>query len=225
MNKTKFGGTIRFQKQMQKNVDRLKKLANLTEEMLNDSVIVLINDDEELFKELELNFEKVREYRVDLEKSIVNSIVLHQPFATDLRFLISSLKIANEIERTARDAVHIANSSQFIDRSMKNIQKYVEKIIDMAKKANKMYSESIQFFLNREVVDTESWTKQDDEIDELHKQLIDEVISEMQKNGNTTRAAVSLVLSIRYIERIADHACNISEESTFVAAAKRDPID
>jgi phosphate transport system protein len=225
MNKTKFGGTIRFQELMKKNVERLRKLANLTDDMLKDSVTVLINDDEELFNELEISFEKVREYRVDLEKSIVNSIVLHQPFATDLRFLISSLKIANEIERTARDAVHIAHSSQYIDRSMKNIQEYVSKIIDMAKKANKMYSESIQFFLNREVVDTEAWTKQDDEIDELHKQLIDEVIDEMQKNGNTTRAAVSLILSIRYIERIADHACNISEESTFVAAAKRDPID
>ncbi|NHK30333.1 MAG: hypothetical protein FK730_03215 [Asgard group archaeon] len=224
MNKTKFGGTIRFQEQMKKNVDCLKKLANLTDKMLNDSLVVLENDDAELFKELENRFEKVQKYRVELENSIVNSIVLHQPFATDLRFLISSLKIANEIERTARDAVHIANSSHFLDRSMKNIQKYVAKIIDMAKKANKMYSKSIQYFLKREVVDTEAWIKQDDEIDELHKQLIDEVIGEMQKNGNTSRAAVSLVLSIRYIERIADHACNISEESTFVAAAKRDPI-
>lgn len=225
MKKTKFSGTIRFQELMKKNVDCLKKLANLTDKMLTDSIVVLTNYDEELFKELETKFEKVRKYRVDLEKSIVDSIVLHQPFATDLRFLISSLKIANEIERTARDAVHIAHSSNYLNGSMKKIHGFVNKIIDMAKKANKMYSESIQFFLERKAVDSKAWTKQDDEIDELHKQLIDDVIDEIQNNGNTTRAAVSLILSIRYIERIADHACNICEESTFVAAAKRDPID
>ncbi|NHJ40171.1 MAG: hypothetical protein FK731_09085 [Asgard group archaeon] len=225
MKKTKFSGTIRFKEMMEKSVIRLKKVAHLTDEMLNDSITVLLNDDEELYKELEAKFEKVRKYRVSLEKSIVNNIVLHQPFATDLRFLISSLKIANEIERTARDAVHIAHSSNYIDRSMVNMQLYVEKIIEMAKKANKMYSESIQFFLERKVVDTKKWTKQDDEIDKLQEKLIDEIIGEMQKNGKATRAAVSLILSIRYIERIADHACNIGEESTFVVAAKRDPID
>ncbi|NHJ49249.1 MAG: hypothetical protein FK733_15785 [Asgard group archaeon] len=225
MVKDKFGGTIRFKELMEKNVKRLKNLANLTQEMIEQSIVALKEDKVEIYEEIASKLNTIKEYRVSLEKNIINSVTLHQPFARDLRFLISSLKIANELERTARDAIHIAHSSKYVDRTMKSLKDVVDKICDLASKALFMYTESIKYFLARKVVDSDKWTALDDEVDETHKEIIEEITSIMDTQCESTRAGVSLILTTRYIERIADHACNISEESTFVATSKRNPID
>jgi phosphate transport system protein len=223
--KNEFGGTIRFKELMEQTYERLEKLANLTEVMFEKSINALLEDKEEDYRELKKEFDEIKESRISLEKSIVNSLTLHQPFGRDLRFLIASLKIANEIERTARDAVHISHSSKFFDRSMTSLGPFVKEIGNLAKKALFMYTESIQFFLARKAVDSEEWTALDDEIDDLHKKLIDDITESIDKNTNSTRAGVSLILATRYIERIADHACNICEEAVFVATSKREPIN
>jgi phosphate transport system protein len=102
----------------------------------------------------------------------------------------------------------------------------VEKIQILAEKSLIMYNESIEMFLDQKEVNSEEWSKQDDEIDTLHKELIDKITEQMLCNGDeATRAGVSLILSTRYIERIADHACNICEESIYVATSKREPIN
>jgi phosphate transport system protein len=220
-----FGGTIRFKELMEKTVERLESFANLTEEMIKQSIDALVNDKIEIYQELKEKMVDIKDFRVSLEKSVVNSIALHQPFASDLRFLISSLKIANEIERTARDAIHIAHSSKYFDRSMKNLTKCVEEIGELAKKALYMYTESIQFFLARKAVDIGRWTILDDEVDDMHKRLIEDLTEQITANGESTRAVISLILTTRYIERVADHSCNICEEAIFVATSKREPID
>lgn len=220
-----FGGTIRFKKLMEKTYACLKEISALTSKMIDNSITALIDDNEVLYNQLKLDILKIRDLKVQLEKSIVNSVALHQPFAADLRFLISSLKVSNEIERTARDAVHIAHSSKFLDRSMDCLKDSVDKIGDLGKKALNMYKQSIEFFLNRKAVDSEEWIELDDEIDHLHIELIGKITEQMICNSSATRAGVSLILTTRYIERIADHACNVCEESIYVVTGKREAID
>jgi phosphate transport system protein len=223
--KEKFKGSIRFKELMEKTYSRVEKLSAATGKMIDRAIIALSEDDEELYEELYNKYTKIRGLRVKLEKSVVNSVALHQPFASDLRFLISSLKIANEIERIARDAVHIANTSIFFDRSMSCLSNPLAKTIQLAKKAQKMYDDSILLFLNRKEADIEEWTEVDDKVDELHSKLIDEITDQMVCNTDSTRAGVSLILSTRYIERIADRACNICEESNYIITGKREAID
>jgi phosphate transport system protein len=103
--------------------------------------------------------------------------------------------------------------------------KSVEKITTLANKALKMFNHSIEAFLNKKSTERAKWIELDDEIDSLHKELIDSITNEMLCNQEATRAGVSLILSARYIERIADHACNISEETIYVVTSKREPID
>lgn len=222
----KFGGTLRFKELMQKSYDRLKELSLITSEMIGQSISILVEDREDLYAELKKELEETKKLRLSLEESVVNSLTLHQPFAGDLRFLVSSLKIANELERTARDAVHIAHSTKYFDHSMECLKNSVENIRTLAEKSHKMFERSIDSFLERKPVDPIEWSKLDDEIDTLHKELIDKITQEMFCNGSEAkRAGVSLILTTRYIERIADHACNIVEENIYVVTGKRTSID
>ncbi|MHA1211206.1 MAG: phosphate signaling complex PhoU family protein [Candidatus Heimdallarchaeota archaeon] len=221
--KSSFGGTIRFKALMEKVNFHLAKLSDLVIVMISEGKRALTKDDEGLFHDIKIELEEVHEICYALEDAILNSIALHQPFAQDLRYILSTLKITNEIHRSAHDAVHIANSSAFID--LKIHSDMVTRIGKLASKASKMFKASIEAFRNRKAPSVEEWKVLDDEVDDLHVEIIDEMVSLMEKDTTWARAGVSLILATRYIERIADHACNIVEESIYVVTSKRVKIE
>ncbi|MHA1185374.1 MAG: phosphate signaling complex protein PhoU [Candidatus Heimdallarchaeota archaeon] len=221
--KNAFGGTIRFKKLMNEITQNLVDLSTLVVSMIQNGKKALVEDDEELLTKLQKELEQVHEISYSLDDSILNTIALHQPFARDLRYILSISKISNDIHRSAHDAVHIARSSAFIDLKLHN--EMIERIGELADKASKMFEMSISAFRNREAPEIEEWQALDDEVDNLHSEIIDEVVDLMKENTAWNRAGVSLILATRYIERIADHACNIVEESIYVVTSKRVKIE
>ncbi len=225
LNETRksFGGTIRFKELMDELNGYLGKLTDLVIEMIEEGHKALIEDDEGLFKKIEENLHKVHELSYQVEDSVQSSLALHQPFASDLRYILSTLKITNEIHRSAHDAVHIANSTTFVDIALN--KELIKRVVELAKRASLMFEKSIDAFRHRKELDITEWKKLDDRVDSLHAKLIDDIIAKIQKEPSWARAGMSLVLATRYIERIADHACNIVEESIFVVTSKRVKIE
>ncbi len=218
-----YGGTIRFKEIMDTMNNHLDNLSNLVVKMIQDGIKALTKDDENLFKETKTDLEKVHKICYLLEDSISSSIALHHPFARDLRFVLSTLKISNEIHRSAHDAVHIAHSSSFIDLEIH--AKMIERIADLANKASTMFKDSVDAFRKRKALEVKIWTQLDNEIDDLHTSIIEDVVELMKNDSSWVRAGVSLILATRYIERIADHACNIVEEGIYVVTSKRVKIE
>lgn len=223
--KEMFGGTIRFKELMNELTDHVSELSKLVAGMIKSGISALLKDDEELFKELKSELGKVHKVFNDLDSSAVGSLALHQPFAGDLRFILSSLKIGHEIHRCAHDAVHIARSSEYVDREKVMFNGCIADIGKLGKLALKMFKDSTNAFLNKKALDFDKWTKLDDKVDRVHDEIINEINSIMEKNPDWVRAGVSLILATRYIERIADHSCNIVEESSYVVTSKRGKIE
>ena len=221
--KSKFGGTIRFKEIMKELNQHLVDLSNLVIKMIKDGNTALANDDEALFKKLEEELKEVHVHCNSIDETVMNTIALHQPFAKDLRFILSTLKVSNEIHRSAHDAVHIANSSAFIN--LKQYNDIIQRIGDLAAKASSMFKKSIDAFSNQKELNVQKWTKKDDEVDRLHSEIIQDVTKIVEKDPTWSRAGVSLILTTRYIERIADHACNIVEESNYVVTGKKAKIE
>ena len=88
-----------------------------------------------------------------------------------------------------------------------------------------MFKESTIAFLDKKVLDFNDWKKLDDEVDDKHDEIIQDIGLIMEKHPDFVRAGVSLILATRYIERIADHACNIVEESKYVVTSEREKIE
>ena len=216
-----FGGTIQFKKLMKELNKNLTKLSDLTIEMIVQGQKALVEDDEKLYRKLKQDLEEVHELCYALEDTIVSSLALHQPFAGDLRYILSTLRIMNEIHRSAHDAVHIAKSTKYIDQTY---QTFVKRIGKLSEEACELFSRSITAFKNRKELDLEEWRILDDEIDEAHKQIIKDIAKKIEEDPSWARAGMSLTLATRYIERIADHACNIVEESYYVVTGKRGKI-
>ncbi|MGC9777663.1 MAG: phosphate signaling complex protein PhoU [Candidatus Heimdallarchaeota archaeon] len=224
-DKKKFGGTIRFKELMNELSEHVSDLSELVSRMIDNGLIALLEDDENLYKTLQDDLTLVHTIFDALDGSAMSSLALHQPFASDLRYIISSIKIGNEIHRCAHDAVHIAHSSEFVDRNKTMFNGCIKDIGELGKLALKMFHESTQAFINKKALDFKEWQKLDDKVDHLHEEIINDINSIMEKNPEWVRAGVSLILATRYIERIADHACNIVEESSYVVTSKRGKIE
>ena len=222
-NKTTQTGTIRFKEGMQELNEYLTTLSNLVIDMIQKGKRALIEDNVSLFNELEQKLTEARKITYSLENSVQNSIALLRPFASDLRYILSTLKLSNEIYRSARDAVHIARSTTYITKE--NHKDIIDKIGALAAKASEMFKESVEAFESKKALDINKWKKLDDTIDKKHDELFQEIVNTIQEDPKWARAGVSLILTTRYIERIADHACNIVEESYYVVTSKRVKIE
>lgn len=221
--KTKFGGTIRFKELMEQLNDRLTNLSDLVIDMIERGKTALLEDNESVYKELDELLDKVHENCYYIEDTIQSSLALHQPFAGDLRYILAGLKITNEIHRSAHDAVHIAHSTSFIE--LKQYDEILKKIGSLAEDSSDMFQKSVKAFQDRKALDFDVWQELDDAIDDMHKEIIIEITEIIEKDPKWTRAGTSLILTTRYIERIADHACNIVEESNFVVTGERGKIE
>lgn len=147
-----------------------------------------------------------------------NKIRSGQPAARDLRLLTAVLKINNDLERVADQACNIAELSVTLLK-----EPPLKPLIDiprMAAIAQKMIKDSITAFVHHDPELAQAVCAQDDEVDLINDQIFRELLTYMMENPHVITRAVDLILVSRNLERVADHATNISEEVVFIEQGK-----
>ena len=159
-----------------------------------------------LEKEVDLLYKEV-------DERCIAFIATQQPMARDLRFLISSLKIATEIERIADYANNIAKKVQkkFSQENMSPLESLKPATDLMAREAVSMLAEAMHCY---EISDAEL-AKQLDErdviVNRLNKELFRSTVALSAANQNSNELAFDYHTTVRYIERIADRSVKIAE--------------
>jgi len=136
-------------------------------------------------------------------------IAMQQPIARDLRSISAVLKIITDMERIGDHSADIAE----ITIRMAN-GKYIKPLIDipkMAEKAKEMVKKSIDAYVKQDIILASEVCASDDEVDELFYKIILELVSFMKNDPKTIEQAINFMFIAKYLERIADHATNISE--------------
>jgi phosphate transport system protein len=90
----------------------------------------------------------------------------------------------------------------------------------MAEMAQNMVKDSIDAFINRDDQLARDVCERDDEVDDLNNQIFRELLTYMMQDPTTIKRAVDLILVARHLERIADHATNISEDVIYYVKGK-----
>ena len=138
--------------------------------------------------------------------------------AGDLRFVTSAMKIGAELERMGDLAVNIVERAAEL-RTMPLLKPLID-IPRMAKMAQAMVHDSLKAFIDRDDALAESILKRDDDVDRLNDQIFRELLTYMIEDPASVKRAVGLLLVGRHLERIADHATNISEDVIFLVRGK-----
>jgi phosphate transport system protein len=155
---------------------------------------------------------------IAIEELCIKLFALQQPLATDLRFIMSALKISNDLERIGDHAVNIAGSTvKLVD------QPPLKPLVDiprMADLATAMLHDALDAFVRRDADTARRLCQRDDEVDQLNRQVFRELLSYMIESPSTITRAMELILVARNLERVADLATNVAEEVVFIAEAK-----
>jgi len=162
--------------------------------------------------------QQINSDEIEIEEEALRLIAQHQPVAKDLRFLVSTTKIINEIERIGDLSVNIVEVGLNLMK-----QPLLKPLIDlprMATAASQMVKESIDAFVSEDSRKAKAVCERDDEVDSLNDQIFRELITYMIQDPTNIQRAVDLILVARHLERIADHATNISEDVYYIVEGK-----
>jgi phosphate transport system protein len=169
---------------------------------------------EEMARQVLRNEDRINHLEVEIDELAVRLLALQQPMAKDLRLLTAAIKINTDLERMGDLAVNI------VERSIALMHRPpVKPLIDipqMAHTVESMVRKSLDAFVKREPELARSVLLSDDVVDRLRDSIHNELVSFMQNDPSTIPQALDLILVARHLERIADHATNIAEDTLFL---------
>ncbi len=207
-----------FDEELNSLKQKLLMMGDLSQEMIGLSIKALVERKESYTQEVFGLEEKVNRAEIEIENVTLRLLALHQPTAGDLRLLTAVLKINNDLERVADQAVNI---SEIAVRLLKEPQlKPLIDIPQMATIAQKMIRQSLEAFVHHDPVLAKTVCESDDAVDSLNDQVFRELLTYMMQDPKTVTRAVDLILVARNLERVADHATNISEDVIFIEQGK-----
>lgn len=207
-----------FDEELKTLKGRLLQMASLAEESIAKAIKALVERDKKLAEDVIKSDEAINLLEIEVDELSLKLLALRQPIATDLRFITSALKINSDLERIGDLSVNIAQRA--IDLMEQPLLKPLIDIPRMAQLAQKMVKDSLDAFVNRDAELARNVCMRDDEVDQLNHQIFRELLTYMIQDTKAITRAVDLILVGRHLERIADHATNISEDVVYLVKGK-----
>lgn len=161
--------------------------------------------------------EKEREIdkrEVQIEEECLKILALHQPFAVDLRRVVMMLKINSDLERIADLAVNVAERAKSL--AAEPDFPVPARITQMTRIAVGMVRQALDAYMDLDTQLAVAVCKQDEELDELNRQSIQDLLEIIRATPQRAEAALHVFSVSRHIERIGDHATNIAEDVVYL---------
>ena len=203
-----------FQDELDGVSQSLVDLSNMASDSIHNATRALLEADLKIAEEVISYDEKIDLYQHDLDTRIIDIIARQQPVASDLRALVTALRMSADLERMGDLAHHIAKVARF-RHPEKVIPAELTDLVNHIGSVAETISRKIPTVIEtRDIELALQLEKDDDEMDKLHRQLIGLLTDNTWKHG--VESAVAITLLGRYYERYADHAVSVSRRVYFL---------
>jgi phosphate transport system protein len=205
-------------KHLHHDLDYLKKeifgIASMVEDSINKALLAVMDRRKDLAEEVIREDDQIDQREVQIEEQCLKVLALHQPVAVDLRFIITVLKVNNDLERMGDLAVNIAERAAFL-----STQPQLNAAVDfpaMADGVRAMVRDSLDALTNMDTGLAWKVIAMDDEIDDTNRKMFDVFQELMCEDCGNIERSVQLLSVSRHLERIADLATNIAEDVIYM---------
>jgi phosphate transport system protein len=185
-------------------------MGTIAERMIDLALTVLVQRNEALAETVWELEREVNTFQVEIDEMAVRLTAMQQPVARDARFLFMASRIGGELERIADQTINITQNAHFVLEGPP-LRPMVD-IPIMAEVAKKMVHDTVTAMIQRDVVLAEKVLEEEYKVDAFRDQIFRTLLTYMMADPGTIQRALSLILISRNVERIGDHATNISEE-------------
>ena len=196
---------------------RLLQMGGMVEEQLRNAIAVYSGADRKLAEQIKTVEEAINMLEIELDDRCTHLIARRQPTAGDLRLIMAVIKITTDLERIGDEAAKIGRiASQMHDQGVVKLFGFSD-INVTANMAIGMLKDSLDAFARMDSIAADSIVKQDRLIDNEFRSILRELITFMMEDPRTISTALGVVWIAKALERVGDHAKNISEYVIYVA--------
>ncbi|MBN2145711.1 MAG: phosphate signaling complex protein PhoU [Candidatus Aureabacteria bacterium] len=210
--------TIHFHREIELLKKKVLSLSARVEETVYQAVQSIDKRDAVLAGKVIHSDMDINKTEIDVEEDCLKILALYKPVAVDLRFIVAVLKINYDLERIGDLAANIAERT--ID--LLNCQRtpFPYNFNSMAEKTLWMLQKSLDALMNMDMQSAKLVLSKDDEVDEINRDMYDEVKKHMREHPESMDQWVHHLCISRHLERIADHAVNIAEDVIYMCEGK-----
>jgi phosphate transport system protein len=178
----------------------------------------ILNCDLKLAEEVIASDDTIDEFQHALDARIIDIIARQQPVASDLRALVTALRMSADLERMGDMSHHVAKITRLRHPDAAIPKELIASFKQMGEAAEKIARKTGSVIASRDTEVALQVEKDDDEMDKLHRQLIGTLVDPNWKHG--VESAIDLTLLGRYYERFADHAVSVSRRVYYLVTGK-----
>jgi phosphate transport system protein len=178
----------------------------------------LFQRDENLCATAIADDEEIDQLEKQIDKDGVDILLRFQPVASDLRRVVSAMKMSSNLERMADQATTIARRSRKLNQHPPLPE--VDLIRPMYEQAMSMFKDSVDAYVQEDVEAARSIVPRDEKLDQLNRTASRKLIDRMAQDPAQLRGYLNLIFIGRCLERVGDHATNIAEDAVYAAAAE-----
>ena len=205
-----------FHIELKKLNKKLLHMSAQVEDRVRRATSLIHNYDDQVARSLVLSDYEIDELEIGIEEDCLKILALHQPVAGDLRFIVTVIKVNNELERIADFAVNIAQRAQAINNSQS--KQYIAGInfSYMSEKVITMLKYSLDALINRDARLARKVFLMDDVVDEYRNHVYHTIKDIIRQHPEHPGGLINTYLLARHLERMADRATNIAEEAIYL---------
>jgi len=203
---------------MQREIEKLKKkilaMSSSVQEAIEQAVEALNGRNLRLAEKVIQMDAAIDQLEVEIEEDCLKILALYNPVAQDLRFVVAVLKINNDLERMADQAVNIAERA----KSLATIERIVipKELAALADVVHLMLKNVLQSLIQMDTKLAREVIQSDDQADAIHRKMYELARENMRQHPDQIECQINIISISRNLERIADQITNIAEDIVYL---------
>ena len=198
--------------------DNVLLMASLAQRSLERAIKGLLERDDDICANAIADDEEIDQLEKQMDKEGVEVLLRFQPVASDLRRVVSAMKLSPNIERIADQATNIARRARKLNQHPALPE--VELIKPVYAEAISMFKQSLDAYIHEDVALGRAVVPRDDKLDDLNRLTSRRLIERMAEDPPQLRGYLNLMFIARHLERVGDHATNMAEDAVYAVAAE-----
>ena len=207
-----------FQDELDGVSQSLVDLTDMVAVSISKATESILNCDLKLAEEVIASDDTIDDFQHALDARIIDIIARQQPVASDLRALVTALRMSADLERMGDMSHHVAKITRLRHPDAAIPTELIASFKQMGEAAEKIARKTGSVIASRDTEVALQVEKDDDEMDKLHRLLIGTLVDPNWKHG--VESAIDLTLLGRYYERYADHAVSVSRRVYYLVTGK-----
>lgn len=218
MDSTNIGHHIsgQYNKELEDIRNHVLTMGGLVEEQIEQAIKAFTSADVELAEQVIKQDNQIDALEKALDRECMQIMALRQPTAFDLRLLITVLRIINELERVGDMAEHVAKMAIHLADIEGNKNDSYYEIQHMADLVKTMLHDALDAFARMSLEQVPAITGKDENVDREYASIIRQQITHMMEDPRNITRTLNVLWTVRSLERIGDHACNICEHLVYM---------